>query len=75
MKIEELERELRSIDYSSMSKVKSSLLEDILELRRNKRQFGRRALYVGKHIAIEDLDYVAAAGTDNQKPKIHDRSK
>ncbi|MBR1579231.1 MAG: hypothetical protein IJ668_01840 [Selenomonadaceae bacterium] len=61
----ELERELRSFDYSAMSAVKGKLLGDILSLRRNKRQFGSGALYASKKMSLDDLDMVSAAGTEN----------
>ena len=60
----ELERELRSFDYSAMSAVKGKLLGDILSLRRNKRQFGGNVLYTGKKMSLDDLDMVSAAGTE-----------
>ena len=65
----ELERELRSFDYSAMSAVKGKLLGDILSLRRNKRQFGGCVLYAGKKLSMDDLDMVTAAGNKNMPLK------
>ena len=58
-----LERNLRGFDYSVFSKVKDSLLEDLLQ-RQRMRNFRSLSQQLRAEMMTEDeLDYVAAAGT------------
>ncbi|MBQ7198054.1 MAG: hypothetical protein IJS29_02205 [Selenomonadaceae bacterium] len=57
-----LEEKLMAIDFSKFSKVKDSLLQEILQRRQS------------EIMDMEELDYVAAAGNPNVK-KFDDKIK
>lgn len=66
-----LEKNLREFDYSVFSKVKKSLLEEILERQRrdNFRSFSQK--FSEEMLSDDELDYLAAAGN----PFLDDKSK
>ena len=66
----ELEKDLMEFDFSSLSKVRESLLADLLTARRNRKNQCR--LFAGNILSDEELDFAAAAGT-NYIPKINDK--
>ena len=58
-----LEKNLREFDFSQFSKVKESLLEELLQKHRRK-NFQNLSLQLPEEIIFdEELDYVAAAGS------------
>ena len=68
----ELEKDLMEFDFSSLSKVRESLLADLLTARRKRKNQCR--LFAGNILSDEELDCAAAAGT-NYIPKINDKIK
>ena len=68
----ELEKDLMEFDFSSLSKVRESLLADLLTARRKRKNQCR--LFAGNILSHEELDCAAAAGT-NYIPKINDKIK
>ncbi len=66
----DLEKDLKGFDFSKLSKVRESLLEDLLAMRRNKRN--SRRFFAGNILSDEELDCAAAAGT-NYIPKPPDK--
>lgn len=66
-----LEKNLREFDYSVFSKVKKSLLEEILERQRrdNFKSFSQK--FSEEMLSDDELDYLAAAGN----PFLDDKSK
>lgn len=66
-----LEKNLREFDYLVFSKVKKSLLEEILERQRrdNFKSFSQK--FSEEMLSDDELDYLAAAGN----PFLDDKSK
>ena len=66
-----LEKNLREFDYSVFSKVKKSLLEEILERQRrdNFKSFSQK--FSEEMLSDDELDYLAAAGN----PFLDDKNK
>ena len=71
-----LEKSLYEFDYSVFSKVKESLLEELLQRHRRKNFKSLSQQLAEEMLSDEELDYVAAAGTPfleeskNFSPKI-----
>lgn len=63
-----LEKNLREFDYSVFSKVKDSLLEEIL-LRQRKNNFRNFRSLSDEILSDDELDYVAAAGSSSLDDK------
>ena len=58
-----LETNLRGFDYSVFSKVKDSLLEELLQRHRMKNFRSLSQQLAEEMLSDDELDYVAAAGT------------
>ena len=65
-----LEKNLREFDYSVFSKVKKSLLEEILERQRmdNLKSFSQK--FSEEMLSDDELDYLSAAGNPFLDDKI-----
>ena len=66
MKDEILERNLREFDFSVFSKVKDSLLEELLQKHRMKNFKSLSQVLAEEQLSDDELDYVAAAGNPFQ---------
>lgn len=59
-----LEKNLREFDYSVFSKVKNSLLEELLQKQRMKNFKSLSQQWADERLSDDELDYVAAAGNN-----------
>lgn len=66
-----LERNLRGFDFSQFSKVKESLLDELLQRHRMKNFKSFSQPLAGEILSDEELDYVAAAGN----PHVNENKK
>ena len=62
---ENLEKNLRAFDFSQLSKVKESLLDELLQRHRMKNFKSLSQIMEEEKISDDELDYVAAAGNPN----------
>ena len=62
---ESLERNLKVFDFSQFSKVKDSLLDELLQRHRMKNFKSLSQQLAEEMLSEEELDYVAAAGNPN----------
>lgn len=63
-----LDRNLREFDYSVFSKVKDSLLDEIMQKYDNRNLKSSKSysqIMAEERMTDEELDYIAAAGTPN----------
>ena len=67
-----LEQDLKEFDFSHLSKVRESLLQDLLTAQRNKKN--KNHLFAGNMLTDAELDYAAAAGV-NYAPKDRELTK
>lgn len=61
-----LEKELRAFDYSTFSKVKDSLLAELLQMHRKDNAGKSKGLpqrFLDRKMTEDELDYATAAGT------------
>lgn len=64
-----LEQELKDFDFSAIHPVKEKILGELLNMQRKTNSKRNKFNGLTKPLALDALDYVAAAGTDNIKYK------